>query len=183
MKTIGKVISAINGGAAGLAGILVLLMVAHVAADVTMRFVFEKPLDATILYVSVYYMVAIAFLPLGIVEQKNSHISVELLAERFPAKIQTVLLFFATLITVIVTSAVAVRTGQEALTKYATGAFSIEAGGKVLTWPTYFYLPLGFGMMAVVSFWKLVAMITGKDSGLSLMTVEDPYLAEEKTNV
>jgi len=26
-------------------------------------------------------------------------------------------------------------------------------------------------------------MVTGKDSGLSLMAVEDPYLAEEEPNV
>jgi len=38
-------------------------------------------------------------------------------------------------------------------------------------------------MMAIVAVWKLIAMVTGKDSGLSLMTVEDPYLAEEEPNV
>lgn len=183
MKPIGKVISGINAGASGIAGILVLLMVAHVSADVTMRYVFEQPLDATILYVSAFYMVAIAFLPLGLVEQKDSHIAVELLVERFPARVQTVLLFFATLITSIVAAAVAIRTGQEALSKYAAGAYSIEAGGKILTWPTYFYLPLGFGMMTLLSVWKLIAMLTGKDSGLSLMTVEDPYLSKEEPNV
>jgi TRAP-type C4-dicarboxylate transport system permease small subunit len=183
MKPIGKLITWINAGASGIAGILVLVMVVHVSADVTMRYVFGQPLDATILYVSAFYMVAIAFLPLGIVEQKDSHIAVELLVERFPTSIQTVLSFIATLITAIVVIAVTVRTGQEAMSKYAAGAYSIEAGGKILTWPTYFYLPFGFGMMAIVAVWKLIAMVTGKDSGLGLMTVEDPYLAEEEPNV
>lgn len=183
MKPIGKVISWINAGASGIAGILVLLMVAHVSADVVMRYVIGQPLNATILYVSAFYMVAIAFLPLGLVEQKGSHIAVELLVERFPDKIQTVLLFLAMLLSVVVTAAVTVRTGQEALAKYVTGAYSIEAGGKILIWPTYFYLPVGFGMMTFVTVWKLIAMMTGKDSGLSLMTVEDPYLAEEKPDV
>lgn len=183
MKAIGKLISGINAFASGIAGLLVLAMVVHVSADVTMRYVFEKPLDATILYVSVFYMIAIAFLPLGLVEQKDSHIAVELLVERFPDRIQTVLMFFATLITAIVAVAVTIRTGEEAMAKYATGAYSIEAGGKILTWPSYFYLPVGFGMMAVVSIWKLIAMLTGRDSGLSLMTIEDPFLAEEEPNV
>ncbi|APE42479.1 C4-dicarboxylate ABC transporter permease [Sulfitobacter alexandrii] len=183
MKVIGKLISGINGLASGIAGVLVIIMVVHVSADVTMRYVFERPLDATILYVSVFYMIAIAFLPLGLVEQKDSHIAVELLAERFPDRIQTALAFIATLVTAIVAAAVTVRTGQEALSKYAAGAYSIEAGGKILTWPSYFYLPIGFGMMAVVSVWKLIAMLTGRDSGLSMMKVEDPYLSEEKSNV
>lgn len=183
MKPIGRLISWINAGASGIAGLLVLLMVVHVSADVTMRFVFGMPLDATILYVSAFYMVAIAFLPLGVVEQKDSHIAVELLVEHFPSRLQTVLLFIATLITVVVTAAVTVRTGQEALSKYASGAYSIEAGGKILTWPTYFYLPLGFGLMTLVAAWKLLAILTGKDSGLFTMTIEDPYLSEEEPNV
>ena len=180
MKPVGRVISWINSAASGLAGVLVLCMVAHVSADVTMRYVFEKPMD---LYVSAFYMIAIAFLPLGLVEQKDSHIAVELLVEKFPQKIQTVLLFIAMLITVVVTAAVTLRTGQEAYAKYLTGAFSIESGGKVITWPTYLSLPVGFGMMSIVSAWKLIAMITGKDSGLSAIVVEDPYLSKEEPNV
>lgn len=183
MKSIGKIISWINSAASGIAGILVLCMVAHVSADVAMRYVFEKPLDSTILYVSAFYMVAIAFLPLGLVEQKDSHIAVELLVEKFPAKLQTFLLFVATVITAVVTAGVAVRTGQEALAKYATGAYSIESGGKVITWPTYFFLPVGFGTMSIVASWKVVAIISGKDSGLSGLVVEDPYLLKEGPNV
>jgi TRAP-type C4-dicarboxylate transport system permease small subunit len=161
MKSIGKAISWINYIASGLAGILVLCMVAHVSADVTMRYIFEQPMDSTILYVSAFYMVAIAFLPLGLVEQKDSHIAVELLVENFPDKLQAFLLFIATLIT----------------------AYSIESGGKVITWPTYFFLPVGFGMMSLVSSWKVIAMISGKDSGLSGLVVEDPYLSKEEPNV
>lgn len=183
MKPIGRVISWINTAASGLAGILVLCMVAHVSADVTMRYVFEQPMDSTILYVSAFYMVAIAFLPLGLVEQKDSHIAVELLVEKFPDKLQTFLLFVATVITALVTAGVAVRTGQEAYAKYLTGAYSIESGGKVITWPTYLFLPVGFGMMSIVSTWKVIAMITGKDSGLGGLVVEDPYLSKEEPNV
>jgi len=183
MKSIGKIISWINSAVSGLAGVFVLCMVAHVSADVTMRYVFEKPMDSTILYVSAFYMVAIAFLPLGLVEQKDSHIAVELLVETFPTKLQNALLFVATLITAVVTAGVAIRTGQEALAKYATGAYSIESGGKVITWPTYFVLPLGFGMMSIVAAWKVIAMIAGKDSGLSGLVVEDPYLSKEEPNV
>lgn len=183
MKTIGNLISRVVAGASGIAGILVLLLVLHVSADVAMRYVFERPLDATILYVSAYYMVAIAFLPLGLAEEKNSHIAVELLAENFPDKVQSVLAAAALLVTAIVTGAVALRTGQEALAKFATGSYSIEAGGKIITWPPYFFLPIGFGLMALVAFWKLIARLTGQDSGLSVLTVEDPYLPKDTPDV
>jgi len=136
MKAIGKAISWLITGLSSIAGIMVVLLVCHVTLDVVMRFVFERPLNATILYVSAFYMVGIAFLPLAAVEEKDSHIAVELLVERFPARVQSIIAIIATIVTFIVTATVAVRTGQEALTKYATGSYSIEAGGKILTWPT-----------------------------------------------
>ncbi|WP_372992228.1 TRAP transporter small permease [Sulfitobacter sp.] len=178
MKLIASVISALITGTASLAGIMVLMLVAHVTIDVVMRFAFQTPLNSTILYVSAFYMVGIAFLPLAAVEQKDSHIAVELLAERFPAKIQSILAGFALLLTCIVTATVAIRTGDEALAKYLGGSFSIEAGGKVATWPTYLPLPIGFGLMSIVAGWKFICMITGRAHGLDALRVEDPYLSD-----
>ncbi|MBB3995170.1 TRAP-type C4-dicarboxylate transport system permease small subunit [Sulfitobacter undariae] len=180
MKAIGKAISWLISGLTSVAGILVVLLVCHVTIDVTMRFVFGHPLNATILYVSAFYMVGIAFLPLAAVEEKDGHIAVELLVERFPNKVQSLIAIFGTIITIVVAAAVAMRTGQEALAKYATGSYSIEAGGKVLTWPTYFVLPLGFGLMALVALWKLYGMVTGRETGLSSLAIEDPYLGDKE---
>ncbi len=180
MKPIGKAISWMITGLTSVAGIMVVLLVCHVTLDVTMRFVFERPLNATILYVSAFYMVAIAFLPLAAVEEKDSHIAVELLVENFPARIQSFIAIVATVITCIITGMVAVRTGQEAMVKYASGAYSIEAGGKILTWPTYFVLPLGFGLMALVALWKAYGLITGRETGLSSLIIEDPYLGDKE---
>ena len=151
MKLIASVISAVITLTASLAGIIVLMLVAHVTIDVVMRFAFDTPLNSTILYVSAFYMVAIAFLPLAAVEQNDSHIAVELLVERFPTKVQSFLAGLALLLTCIVTATVAIRTGDEALAKFIGGSYSIEAGGKVTTWPTYLALPLGFGLMSIVA--------------------------------
>lgn len=183
MKVIGRIISAIVLAGSGVAGILVLILVGHVTLDVIMRFVFNTPLNATILYVSAFYMVAIAFLPLAMVEQKDMNISVELLTDRLPKKAQGFLAVLATVLTALVTATVAVRTGQEALTKYATGAYSMESGGRIITWPSYFFLPIGFGLMALVSAWKSIAMMLGRDSGLIAPEVEDPYLSGTDSNV
>ena len=50
MQPVGKAISAVVAACSGVAGILVILLVAHVSA---------------------FYTVAIAFLPLALVEEKN----------------------------------------------------------------------------------------------------------------
>ncbi len=179
MNLIGRVISVFSAAASGVAGVLVILLVFHVALDVVMRYVFNAPLDATILYVSAFYMVAIAFLPLAKVEQNDMHIGVELLTASFPQKVQGFLAFVAAVLTAGVTALVALRTGEEAMAKFATGAYSIEAGGKVITWPTYFFLPVGFGLMSVVAAWKALAMLLGRPSGLTSPRIDDPYLTKD----
>lgn len=178
MQIFEKPISWIVTGAMALSCVLVVCLVAHVSFDVVMRYAFNQPLGSTTLFVSKYYMVAIAFLPLAFVEGKGNHIAVELLSERFPSKMQTILAVLAALLTAVVAAFVAIRTGQEAFTKYNTGAFSIEGGGKVITWPTYFFLPIGFGLMSLVAAWKTVAILYGKDGILGLLNVDDPYLVE-----
>lgn len=178
MKPIALAISWLISGTSTIAGVIVLMLVAHVSLDVVMRFFFETPLNATILYVSAFYMVAIAFLPLAAVEQRDGHIAVELLVEKFPTKIQTFISGAALLLTVIVTAAVAIRTGDEALAKCVGGSFSIEAGGKIITWPTYLALPIGFGLMCIVASWKFICLLMGKPHGLDALRIEDPYLSE-----
>ena len=178
MKPIALALSWLISGTSTIAGIMVLLLVGHVTLDVVMRFVFNTPLNATILYVSAFYMVAIAFLPLATVEQRDGHIAVELLVEKFPSKFQPFLAGLALLLTTIVTATVALRTGDEAFAKYLGGSFSIEAGGKIITWPTYLALPLGFGLMSIVSAWKFICMIMGRPHGLDALRVEDPYLSD-----
>ena len=177
MNFISSVISRLISGSASLAGILVLMLVVHVTLDVIMRFVFQTPLNSTILYVSAFYMVGIAFLPLAAVEQNDGHIAVELLVEKFPQKLQNFLAGLALLLTFIVTATVAIRTGDEALAKYLGGSYSIEAGGKIITWPTYLSLPIGFGLMSIVAGWKFICMVMGRPHGLNALKIEDPYLS------
>jgi len=76
-----------------------------------------------------------------------------------------------------------VRTGQEALLKYSIGAYSIEASGRIITWPSYFYLPIGFSLMALVSAWKMIATVMDRENGLRVLTIEDPYLARSNRDV
>ncbi|MDC0868183.1 TRAP transporter small permease [Paracoccaceae bacterium] len=181
MRVVGISISRFVSWIAAFNCILLMCLVAHVTLDVVMRYVFNMPLHSTILFVSVYYMVAIAFLPLAVIEEKNDHIAVELLTKRFPDNIQKLLLVISTILTSIVTALVAARTGQEALTQYNNGAFSMEAGRKVLIWPSYFFLPIGFAMISVVAAWKAIAILTGKKSGLSTLSIEGSYIPKDLT--
>ena len=136
--------------------ILLLMMIVHVTLDVSLRFLFNMPLTGTITVVSLFYMIAVAFLPLAAVEERDAHISVEVLTELLPTRIQDWLQILAALITTLVMGLLAVRTAAEALAKFRIGAFVIEAGTRVPTWPAYVLLPLGFGLMTLVLIRKLL---------------------------
>lgn len=166
METIGKGLSAASALLVYAASVVVLLLVCHVTLDVTLRYAFNAPLNATILFVSVYYMVAIAFLPLAGVEARDAQISVEVVSSLLPGWIERVLIVFGLLLTVAVTTALAMRGWEVAMAQYSRGAFAMESRVRIPTWQSYFFLPAGFGMIALVALHKLLCMVLGQRSGL-----------------
>lgn len=147
MNAISRILVYGSNASAAVAGVAAMLLVVHVAIDVVLRYVFNAPLSGTILYVSAFYMVAIAFLPQGLLEKDDTHISVELIYDFLPPLMRRSLLAISFLLTAVVGALIAVRTGQEALSKYALGTFSLEGRTRIITWPTYFLPPVGFGLM------------------------------------
>lgn len=138
-----------------LGGFIVLVAMIHVAADVILKFVFASPIPGTIVWVSNYYMVAIVFLPLLSTELRNQHIAVDLWPHVPP-----VLDRFAMRLTWALSAAVfgllAWNTWRDAMRKYDEGEFVLDQGGTVVTWPGYFLLPLGFGVVTVLLLAKIL---------------------------
>lgn len=155
MALIGRLITRLTNLASSLGAACILLSIGHVTLDVTMRVIFGMPLSGTVLFVSVYYMVAIAFLAIAAVERHDAHISVEVVTSLLPRRPAAALQGLSLLLTAVVAGALALRTWQEAMVKFRVGAFTMEAGDRIYTWPSYFILPVGFGLMLLVALWKL----------------------------
>ncbi|MES2535678.1 MAG: TRAP transporter small permease [Pseudomonadota bacterium] len=166
MYSLGRLISTIITGVTVLSGLAVALMMLHVIADVIARFVFGFPLPATIAIVSNFYMVLVAFMPLAFAEQKSAHISVEVLTERFPAVVQKHLAGWLLLVSGAVFAVMAARTWEEAMSKFAIKASMVQGTDSIPVWPTYFFLPLGCGLMLLVVAYKFVVYLTGARSGI-----------------
>lgn len=161
MQKIGRFLSRLNGLAIWLGTIVVFLLIVHVTADVGLRYLFNSPLPGTILIVSVFYMIPIVFLPLAAVEEDDGHITVELIYDLLAERIRWVLRLISLLLSMAVFGALALRTFQEATLKLDTGTFAMEAGMRIPTWPAYFVLPVGFGLMLLVLAYKLICQLTG----------------------
>ncbi len=66
-------------------GVVIILLMLHITADVAGKYFFNTPIIGTLEIVSRYYMVAVVFLPLAFVQIRRQHLTVEM----FTMKITT----------------------------------------------------------------------------------------------
>jgi TRAP-type C4-dicarboxylate transport system permease small subunit len=166
MFAIGRFLSKLTNLISIIGGLAIALMMVHITADVAGRYFFNSPLPGTITIVSYYYMSIAAFVPLAFAEQKDAHISVEVITERMPAWLRHNLERFAMLCSLVVFSFLAVRTFGEAQKKYSMGASIVQGNSDIPIWITYYMLPLGAGLMTLVVLYKLINGFLPGESGL-----------------
>jgi TRAP-type C4-dicarboxylate transport system permease small subunit len=171
---IGKVLAFVSTGLAWIGGLALILMMLHIAADVVARYIFNAPLHGTVEIVSAYYMVAVVFLPLAMIERFNGHIVVELVTQHMPRRIQEVLIGIVALLSALYFAAFTWRTWGDALNKFAVGESALGTV-QVTVWPTRFYLPIGCGLITLVLLYKAFRLFTGDTSVLSRRYDEQPH--------
>jgi len=138
-----------------------LAMMVHITADVLAGLLLNSPIALTSTYVIQYYMIAVAFLPVMAAEYRGAHISVDLFFNRLsPAARRWVgLLVLAVCLGVYLM--LTAQSWQQAMAKFSTRAFVDENGAKVVVWPSFFMLPLAFGLSALVIAGRLARALTG----------------------
>ncbi|AWB33588.1 TRAP transporter small permease [Orrella marina] len=159
MNKLEKVLAQIYRVTTIMGGLAIALMMIHITADVVMRFVFNTPIPGTITYVANYYMLIAIFLPLAYAEHTNAHISVEIFSDRLPACIRRHLEGLIFLGSSIVCFIVTDRTWQEAIRRFNSGTAVMQADHSIITWPTYFFLPIGFSLLGLVLLLKFVSYV------------------------
>lgn len=166
MEMIGRLLARTINVTTWVGMIAILLMMVQITVDVAGKFLFNTPIPATISMVSSYYMVIAAFVPLALVETRNGHITVEVLTEFFPMRTQYHLYSWTYLLSAGVFGALAYRSWGEAGKAQNSGTFMVEHGIKIITWPSYYLLPIGAGLMTVVLVYRWLVYVTGAKSGL-----------------
>jgi TRAP-type C4-dicarboxylate transport system permease small subunit len=161
-----RVLDGASGLLAFFAGSAVILMMLHVNLDVAMRYIFSAPFANTVEIVSTYYIVAIVFLPLALVERCNGNIVVELLAQHLPRRVAELLIAWVALISAVYFTAFAIRTGEDAIQKYNVGEV-ILGNSQLTVWPTRFYLPIGCALLVLVLLYKAWRLFCGDNSVLN----------------
>lgn len=150
------VIRVADGALMAIAAIGLLAMMVHIALDVVASLLFNSPLVLTSTYVTQYYMIIVAFLPLVAAEYRGGHISVDLFVNYLSPAARRRMRLGVFAFCLLVYLMLAVQGWQQATAKLKTGAFVMEQTSQVVVWPSFFILPLAFGVAALLVATKLL---------------------------
>lgn len=175
MRRVERVFGRLAGAASALGTACIVLMMLHVAADVTGRYFFNAPLPGTITVVAHYYMIVVVFIGLGVAERENAHIAVEIVSDLLPAALRRGLEGLAAAVSIFAFGLLAWRGAEEAFGKTAVGAAISQGSDTIPVWASYWAIPFGAGLTALFCLSRLVLALapragtrpaaTGHDSG------------------
>jgi|SRR5690625_3435992 len=178
MYRLGRLLAWVTNITTVVGALAIAFMMIHITVDVAARYLFDSPLPGTITIVSYYYMIIAAFVPLAFAEQKDAHISVEVVTELMPSVVQKHLAGWLLLFSMAIFSMLTVRTWGEALAKQRIGASVVQGDTSIIIWPAYYMLPIGCGLMVVVLLYKFLVYLTGTESGLDRVRAQADELPD-----
>jgi TRAP-type C4-dicarboxylate transport system permease small subunit len=162
VTTAGGAIRAIDRLLLWIAGAALVAMMLHITADVVATNLFGSPLPLTNATVTQYYMICVAYLPLAAAELRGSHVSVDFFVNRMPPRPRAAVAVAVQLLGTGIYGALAVQAWQLATEKLARNAFLMEQTTRVTTWPSYFVIPAGFGLIAALLALRLAFALAGR---------------------
>lgn len=158
MPLVEKSVRFLSRALAIVAGTCLILMMVHVVADVAAKYLFNNPIEGTLEIVAAYYMVAVVFLPLSIAELRREHIYVDMFVRHLPLKWRIAVYVFTSLLTAGFYGLLAYETGAEAVHAYMINEVMMGTS-FVVVWPGRWFLPIGFGAIALAIVFHVVQAI------------------------
>lgn len=137
-------------GAAGTALALAAMML-HISVDALSRWLFTRPFAGTLEIVSHYYMVAVVFLPLALVQRMREHIRVDILARVWGPRTLVVLDTVATALVTAFAAAFAWASVETALHQTRRGAWRDVTFFDLDIWQTYWFMVAGAVALTVAA--------------------------------
>lgn len=136
---------------------VMIVMAAHVAADVGARYFLGRPLDGTTEIVSRYYMVALIFIPLAYVQASGRHVQAGILADALPDRSRAALGCLTSLLMLAFAAALAWQAGIEATRALERSEKLQTASYFLLTWPGRWIPVVGMALVVLQSLIDIAA--------------------------
>ena len=144
-----------------IAGAALVLMMTNVAADVTLKYLFNMPIPGTAEVVAAYYMIGVVFLPLAWIETHNRPIVVELFYDRMPGWAKPPLDVLGTLASLAFYGFLLWQSIKIAFESFEKGEY-VDGMWRVVVWPSRFLIPLGLMVAMLVLLLRLSIVIRGQ---------------------
>ncbi len=125
---------------------VIVAMMLVICVDVVLRNLFRFSFNMTTEVVARYFMVAIAFMPLGWLELRRQMISVELLDFVLKPIVRRAMDFAILLIAASVYGILAYANWLKAFKEYNSGTLVELVSWKMPIWHSYFIVPIGFSL-------------------------------------
>lgn len=140
-----------------MAAIVAGLMMIHVSADVIAKRLFNAPIIGTLEAVSLYYMLALVFLPLGVIQRDRGHVFIELFTQNIGDRARRFLDAIALLFMLVLTVLLVWKGTEVAIEKTQAGELSQNLELAWQVWPGRWLPVIGFTLTAIYALIYLVS--------------------------
>ena len=145
-------------------GAALVMMMAHVAADVILKYLANRPIPGTAEVVAAYYMIGVVFLPLAWIEIHNRPIVVELFYDRVPHWAKAPLDVLGIIASLTFYGFLLWQSVKIALESFERGEY-VDGMWRVVVWPSRFLIPLGLAIALLVLTLRLWSALRGQHTG------------------
>jgi TRAP-type C4-dicarboxylate transport system permease small subunit len=165
VRLVVSALTALSRSLAILAGFATFFIMVLIAADVVLRFL-GSGVPGTLDIVTYYLMVIVAFLALSQVEQNDGMISVDVLFVPLSPTGKRLLMAFACAMTTLVFAGLTYASFIEAVKQFRSGSYVVNLAYVLPIWPSYFIVPLAFGVATLVAALRCGLALAGNASSV-----------------
>jgi TRAP-type C4-dicarboxylate transport system permease small subunit len=137
--------------------IMAIALTFHISAEVIARYIFNSPIPGTTEIVSKYYMVGLVFLPLAYTQLTGQQIRADVIPVLFGERAAFRLHLWNDGIVCLVAGMFAWRSALSAWGLTLLGERAQTPYFALLTWPSRWILPLGFGALCLVAGLQMIS--------------------------
>lgn len=156
MQVIEKLLERAAGVLLFCAGFVTVVMMLHITGDIVGKMVFNSPIQGTLEFVSVIYMVAAIYLALPHVQSSRGHILVELFTQKMSARGKLKLDTFCGVLTALYLGLMAWMGGFSAWQKTMIGETQDATFFEVPVWPSRWVLVAGAAFTALIAISQVI---------------------------
>jgi TRAP-type C4-dicarboxylate transport system permease small subunit len=133
------------------AEIAVGLMCLHIVVEIVANSVFRMPIEGTTEIVARWYMVALVFLPLAIIQRRNGHIKAGVFTDLLSPRALMLLEACIAILMAAFSFLFAWYSGIDAVEATKQRESFELMRGTMTVWPTRWFVPIGFATMGFVA--------------------------------